>query len=136
MLGDVDTCPHGHAIPDENGKIKQEKSDGSFRVSSTARRLRILAVDNEDPGNIEKASKSRDCRPGAIVTILKKETKTASLEDRARPGERVRLDAEATASVLTAEPSVTLMKQQHSERRGNVRLGKLGARVRTALSSL
>jgi len=26
LLGDTDTCPHGHAIPDKNGNIKQEKA--------------------------------------------------------------------------------------------------------------
>jgi DtxR family Mn-dependent transcriptional regulator len=101
ILGDVDTCPHGHAIPDEKGKIKQEKSTflADFHPHQV---VKILAVDNEDP-KILRAIEKQGLKPGAIVTILKR-NKNGSLEIE-HDKETMTLP-EATATVLTAERAV------------------------------
>ena len=66
ILGDIDTCPHGHSIPDEKGNIKPEKTTliSEFRP---LQKVRILAVDNEDPRLLRRIEKL-GLRPGAVVT--------------------------------------------------------------------
>src|SRR5208283_5701325 len=47
ILGDTDTCPHGHSIPDKEGNIKEEKALPltSFQA---LQRVNILAIDEGD----------------------------------------------------------------------------------------
>jgi DtxR family Mn-dependent transcriptional regulator len=117
ILGDVDTCPHGHAIPDESGKIKREKTT-ALTEFHPHQKVRILAVDDEDP-KILRAVEKMGLRPGAIVTILKR-NKDGSL-DIEYAKETIALDS-GTAAVLMAEPapqeSLTLEEEE-------IPLGKL-----------
>ncbi len=117
ILGDVDTCPHGHAIPDESGKIKLEKST-VLSEYHPHQKVRILAVDNED-SKILRGIEKQGLKPGAIVTILKR-NKDGSLEIE-HDKEKLAL-SEATASVLTAEPAVLGVPAQEEE---EIPLGKL-----------
>jgi DtxR family Mn-dependent transcriptional regulator len=36
LLGDTDTCPHGHSIPDKEGNIKEEKADAAHQLPAAA----------------------------------------------------------------------------------------------------
>ena len=36
ILGDTDTCPHGHAIPDKEGNIKAGKSHPAHKFPAAA----------------------------------------------------------------------------------------------------
>ncbi|MBN1691146.1 MAG: metal-dependent transcriptional regulator [Dehalococcoidia bacterium] len=98
ILRGIDTCPHGHFIPDKNGNIKPEKTTllSDFRPP---RKVRILAIDNEDPKLLRKVEKL-GLRPGAVVSVLKK-NKDGSLDIEFQNA-KFTLD-NATSSVLTAE---------------------------------
>jgi DtxR family transcriptional regulator, Mn-dependent transcriptional regulator len=117
ILGEVDTCPHGHAIPDEKGKIKQEKSTvlSEFHAHQ---QVRILAVDNEDP-KVLRIIEKQGLKPGAVVTILKR-NKDGSLE--IEHGKEKLALSEATASILTAERAVAEVQIQAEQ---EIPLGKL-----------
>jgi len=100
ILGDIDTCPHGHSIPDEKGNIKPEKTT-PISEFHPLQKVRILAVDNEDAKLLRRIEKL-GLRPGAVVTVLKK-NKDGSL-DVELEREKIALDS-TIASVLTAEPA-------------------------------
>jgi DtxR family Mn-dependent transcriptional regulator len=99
ILGNVDTCPHGHAIPDEEGNIRREKMTALSELHPL-QKVRILAVDDEEPGLLRGIEKL-GLRPGAIITILKK-NRDGSLDVEFQ-NEIIVLDS-VTASVLIAEP--------------------------------
>ena len=111
ILGGIDTCPHGHSIPDEKGNIKPEKTTliSEFRP---LQKVRILAVDNEDP-RLLRGIEKLGLRPGAVVTVLKR-NKDGSLNVEFQK-EKIALD-HVTASVLTAEPVIeTLLPMVEAE---------------------
>jgi DtxR family Mn-dependent transcriptional regulator len=111
ILGDIDTCPHGHSIPDEKGNIKPEKTTliSEFRP---LQKVRILAVDNEDPRLLRRIEKL-GLRPGAVVTVLKRNKD--GLLDIEFQKEKIALD-NVTASVLTAEPVIeTVLPMEEAE---------------------
>jgi DtxR family Mn-dependent transcriptional regulator len=99
ILGDVDTCPHGHSIPDEDGNIKPEKTT-SISEFRPLQKVRILAIDNEDP-RLLRVLEQLGLRPGIVVTLLKK-NRDGSLDIEFQKG-KIALDY-TTASALTAEP--------------------------------
>ena len=103
ILGDIDTCPHGHSIPDEKGNIKPEKTTllSEFR---SPQKVRILAIDNEDP-ELLRGIEKLGLRPGAVVTVLKR-NKDGSLDIEFQK-EKITLD-NAISSVLTAEPATEM----------------------------
>ena len=98
LLGGIDTCPHGHSIPDEKGNIKLKITTplSEFRP---LQKVRILAVDNEDP-RLLRGIEKLGLRPGAVVTVLKR-NKNGSLDVEFQK-EKIALD-NVTASILTAE---------------------------------
>ena len=100
LLGDIDTCPHGHSIPDANGKIKPEKTTpiSQFRPS---KEVRILTIDNEDSALLRSIEKL-GLRPGTVVKVLKR-NKDGSLEVEFN-GEKAALDS-GIAAILMAEPA-------------------------------
>jgi DtxR family Mn-dependent transcriptional regulator len=99
LLGNVDTCPHGHSIPDKNGRMKKE-ANRPLSGFKAGQKVYIQAVGKEDPGLLQKIN-GMGLQPYSIVSIVKKE-KDGNIEvDLA--GEKVRLDAE-TASALLARP--------------------------------
>ena len=99
LLGDTDTCPHGHAIPDKNGNIKQEKA-----VPLTSflplQRVNIVAIDESDSGLLREIEK-KGLKPQVVVTI-KKKNEDGSLEIEAG-NKKISLKPQL-ASILLAEP--------------------------------
>jgi DtxR family transcriptional regulator, Mn-dependent transcriptional regulator len=72
LLGDVDTCPHGHSIPDKNGNIKNEKTLPLSKLEVKTKAC-LLAVSDEDPKllrNMEKLG----LKPGIVLQVLKRDT--------------------------------------------------------------
>jgi DtxR family Mn-dependent transcriptional regulator len=119
LLGDIDTCPHGHSIPDASGNMRPETTTpiSQFRPS---KEVRILAIDNEDAAllrNIEKLG----LRPGIVVKVLKRNT-NGSLEIEIN-GEKATLDSGIT-TILMAEPAP---QGPSIEEKAETTLGKLPA---------
>ena len=113
ILGDADTCPHGHSIPDKDGNIKQEKTIPltSFQA---LQRVNILAIDEEDSRLLEEIEK-KGLKPQVVVTILKKNA-DGSLELEA--GEKkIRLSAKLADGIYLAEPITSIeqisLKRKH-----------------------
>jgi len=105
LLGNVDTCPHGHSIPDKDGHLKKEAMQPvtSFK---TGQKVHIQAVGKEDPGLLHKIN-LLGLQPHSIITIIRKERGGALEIELA--GEKIGLDAETASSLLalpyTAEKS-------------------------------
>jgi DtxR family transcriptional regulator, Mn-dependent transcriptional regulator len=99
LLGDTDTCPHGHAIPDKEGKIKEEKAI-TLTKFQPLQRVNIVAIDEGDPGLLRDIEK-KGLKPQVIVTI-KKKNEDGSLEIQAGQ-KRIQLNARL-AAVLLAVP--------------------------------
>jgi DtxR family transcriptional regulator, Mn-dependent transcriptional regulator len=98
ILGDTDTCPHGHSIPDKNGYVKEEKTL-PLTSFQPLQRVNILAIDEGDSGLL-KVIEKKGLKPQVVLTILKK-NEDGSLELEA--GEkRIHLNAKL-AVVLLAE---------------------------------
>ena len=71
LMGNTDTCPHGHPIPDKNGNI----SDRGIKPVSEfepAQKVRISAVAKEDARLLRKVEKW-GLRPDTVVTIESKD---------------------------------------------------------------
>lgn len=102
LLGHVDTCPHGHSIPDKNGHIKQEQFVPLTQFAP-GQRVFIQAIGKEDHSLLHRID-SLGLQPPAIVSITKKE-KNGAVEVK-RSGEKIRLDAETASSIL-ARPYVS-----------------------------
>ena len=119
ILGDTDTCPHGHSIPDKNGNIKQEKAIPLTNFYPL-QRVNIVAIDEGDSRLLRDIEK-KGLKPQVIVTI-KKKNEDGSLEIEA--GEkRIRLNTKQ-ATALLAEP-VTIDKSNVSK--AETTLSKLDA---------
>ena len=99
ILGDADTCPHGHSIPDKNGHVKDEKTI-PLAGFQPLQKAYILAIGEEDPGILAEIEKL-GLRPQVVVTILKKND-DGSLELEAGKA-RIRISSKL-AAVLLAEP--------------------------------
>lgn len=72
LIGDTDTCPHGHPIPDKDGNIP----DHGVRPLSTFRprqKVCISAVAREDAGVLRRVEKL-GLRPGSVVSIEGKDS--------------------------------------------------------------
>jgi DtxR family Mn-dependent transcriptional regulator len=100
ILGDTDTCPHGHAIPDNKGNIKQEKAVPLTRFQ-TLQRVNITAIDEGD-SRLLAAIEKKGLKPQVIVTIRKK-NEDGSLELEAG-NRKIRINADL-AMALLAEPA-------------------------------
>jgi DtxR family Mn-dependent transcriptional regulator len=100
LLGDADTCPHGHPIPDKNGTTKDQKLRPlpDFDVGQT---VRISAIAIEEGRLLRKIGKL-GLKPKSIAKIERKEDDDGSLELKL-DGKRVVMD-KATADLLLARP--------------------------------
>jgi len=98
VLGNVDTCPHGHSIPDESGNIETKKTTPISQFRSH-QKVRILAVDDEKPRLLRDIERL-GLQPGVIVTILKRNN-DGSLDIEHDRG-KISLSKE-TAAILRAE---------------------------------
>ncbi|MBN1689488.1 MAG: FeoA domain-containing protein [Dehalococcoidia bacterium] len=102
LLGDVETCPHGHSIPDASGKIRLEK-DRPIAGFRPGQQVRIVKIADENPLLLRKIEKL-GLRPGATVNISKRH-RDGSLEI-VYAGESVLME-EDIASVLLADKAPT-----------------------------
>jgi len=98
LLGDADTCPHGHPIPDKNGTTKDQKLRplSDFDVGQT---VRISAVAIEEGRLLRKIGKL-GLKPKSIAKIERKDDDDGSLE-LSLDGHTVLMD-KATADCLLA----------------------------------
>jgi len=99
LLGDTDTCPHGHPIPDKNGNIKEQEIM-PLSEFEPAQKVCILAVAKEDAKllrNIEKCG----LKPKTVVLVERKDS-DGSVELKL-DGERLWLKKK-TAAYLLARP--------------------------------
>jgi DtxR family Mn-dependent transcriptional regulator len=99
ILGDTDTCPHGHAIPDNKGNIKKEKTVPLTRFQAL-QRVNITAIDEGD-SRLLAAIEKKGLKPQVIVTIHKK-NEDGSLELEAG-NRKIKINADL-AMALLAEP--------------------------------
>jgi len=118
LLGDTDTCPHGHAIPDKDGNIKAEKAIPLINFNPL-QRVNIIAIDESDSGLLRDIEK-KGLKPQVIITI-KKKNEDGSLEIEAGK-KRIRLNTKQ-AEALLAE-SIALNKSATKE---EITLSKLDA---------
>lgn len=119
LLGDIDTCPHGHSIPDAKGNIKQEKTIPLSKLSPTGE-VRILTIDNEDAGILKSIDKL-GLKPGMIIKILKRNS-DGSLDIEV-DGDTATLDSGITG-ILTAEPAPQV---SGAEEKREISLGMLSS---------
>jgi len=121
ILGNVDTCPHGHAIPDEKGNIKQVKNTplSAFRAPA---KVRIFSIDYEDP-KLLRAVEKLGLLPGAIISVTEK-NRDGSL-DIGFQNTKLTLD-NVTASFLTAEqvPVISLATDECEISLGELQSGE------------
>lgn len=99
ILGNIDTCPHGHSIPDKRGNIKPDDAIPLSKLRP-AQKVRILTIDKEEP-KLLRTVKKMGLEPQTDITILKKE-KDGSVEI-AIDNKKLWLDKELSA-VLMAKP--------------------------------
>ena len=99
ILGDADTCPHGHSIPDQKGNVKEEKTL-PLTSFQPLQRVNILAID-EGNSELLRDIEEKGLKPQVVVKILKK-NEGGSLDLEAGK-KRIRLSAKL-AAVLLAEP--------------------------------
>ena len=97
LLGDADTCPHGHPIPDKNGTTKYQKLGplSGFEVGQT---VRISAVAIEEGRLLRKIGKL-GLKPKSVAKIERKDS-DGSMQLKL-DGQKVVMD-KATADLLLA----------------------------------
>jgi DtxR family Mn-dependent transcriptional regulator len=102
ILGDTDTCPHGHSIPDKKGNVKEEKALPltSFQL---LQRVNILAIDEGDSRLLRDIEK-RGLRPQVVVTILKKNGDGSLVLEAGK--KRIRLSAKLAAVLLAEQATI------------------------------
>lgn len=96
LLGNIDTCPHGYPIPDENGNIKEQEVTplSQFEPGQSAR---IETIAEETPQLLRDIGKL-GLKPKTVVTLEKKNS-DGSIEVQAA-GERHWLTEEVAAQLL------------------------------------
>jgi DtxR family Mn-dependent transcriptional regulator len=99
ILGDTNTCPHGHSIPDKEGNVKEEKAL-PLTSFQPLQRVNIIAIDEGNPELLRDIEK-KGLKPQVIVTIRKK-NEDGSLELEVG-NKKIRIN-EKLAAILLAEP--------------------------------
>jgi DtxR family Mn-dependent transcriptional regulator len=69
LLGHVDTCPHGHSIPDKDGNVKDEKTLPLSKLEPKQKAY-LATVTREDSGLLRSIEKL-GLRPGVVLMVLK-----------------------------------------------------------------
>ncbi len=83
LIGQTDTCPHGHPIPDKDGNIP-DQGVGPLSEFEPGQKVRIAAIGRETPGLLRKVEKW-GLKPGVVVSIESKDSKGSmglKLDDR------------------------------------------------------
>lgn len=96
LLGNIDTCPHGHPIPDKNGNIKEQEVTPLSQFEP-GQSVCIETVAEETPHLLRDIDKL-GLKPKTVVTVEKKNS-DGSIEVQAA-GERRWLKKEVAAQLL------------------------------------
>ena len=83
LIGQTDTCPHGHPIPDKDGNIR-DQDVGPLSEFEPGQKVCISAIGKETPGLLRKVEKW-GLKPGAVVSIESKDSEGSmelKLDDR------------------------------------------------------
>jgi len=72
LIGQTDTCPHGHPIPDKDGNIR-DQDVGPLSEFEPGQKVCISAIGKETPGLLRKVEKW-GLKPGAVVSIESKDS--------------------------------------------------------------
>lgn len=99
ILGDVDTCPHGHYIPDSEGRMKEDQAVPLSEFQQ-GQKVRILAIAEEEPALLREIEKL-GLKPKTVVSVEAKHT-DGSLQLKV-DGKSLRLK-ESLATILMARP--------------------------------
>jgi DtxR family Mn-dependent transcriptional regulator len=99
ILGDVETCPHGHYIPDEEGNIKEEQAT-PLSEFEPGQKAYILAIAKEEPSLLRESEKM-GLKPKTVVSLESKNI-DGTLELKLN-GERLLLKKDL-ATALMARP--------------------------------
>jgi DtxR family Mn-dependent transcriptional regulator len=99
ILGDVDTCPHGHYIPDEEGNVKEEPAT-PLSEFEPGQKAYILAIAREEPALLRESEKL-GLKPKTVVSV---EAKNADGSLELKRGEERFLLKKDLAAVLMARP--------------------------------
>ncbi len=96
LIGEADTCPHGHPIPDRDGNVADR---GLRRLSefTPGQQVCISAIGKEDPALLRRVEK-RGLRPGTMVRIEEKGDDGAMVLDL--DGRSLTLDKEMASDLL------------------------------------
>jgi DtxR family transcriptional regulator, Mn-dependent transcriptional regulator len=70
ILGSVNTCPHGQPIPDESGRIKEEKASPLSRARLN-QNISVASIDREDP-QLLKSIEKLGLKPGTMLKVAEK----------------------------------------------------------------
>jgi Fe2+ transport system protein FeoA len=127
ILGDVDTCPHGHSIPDGSGHIPEENAI-PLADFSPGERGRIVTVDDEDSELLRKVGKL-GLQPGAVATVLEKNS-DGSIEINVGK-DKTHLDRVLATNLLAAP----LPADSSPEKEPDVPLSKLTAGMSAIIKS-
>lgn len=98
LMGDTDTCPHGHPIPDRDGNIRDQDARplSDFKARQ---KVRISVVAREDADLLRKVEKL-GLKPGTVVFIESKD-REGSMKLKL-DGREVVLDKDAAKDLLAA----------------------------------
>lgn len=101
LMGDTDTCPHGHPIPDRDGNIRDQdvRPLSGFKPQQ---KVRISVIAREDAQLLQKVEKL-GLKPGTVVFIESKDREGSmklKLDDR-----KVVLDKDAARDLLATRLS-------------------------------
>ncbi|MGA2367942.1 MAG: metal-dependent transcriptional regulator [Dehalococcoidia bacterium] len=119
VLGNVNTCPHGHSIPDKSGNIK-EKGMSPLSKCQAGQPLCVSAIDREAPALLRKIEKL-GLRPGIPVSIIKK-NKDGTMDLEAG-GKKISINGEM-AGVLLVSPAT---RAKEGAVTGEIPLSKLAS---------
>jgi DtxR family Mn-dependent transcriptional regulator len=100
ILGDADTCPHGHSIPDINGIIKKDEETMPLSGFHQGQKACIQAIAREDSKILRDIGKL-GLQPGSVITVLGKNN-NGSIEVEANT-QKIWINNDL-AAVLLAKP--------------------------------
>ena len=78
LLGDVETCPHGHSIPDKDGNIKSEKAIPLSKLELD-RKACLVAIAREDP-KLLRTMEKLGLKPGIVFIVVNNNKREGILE--------------------------------------------------------
>ena len=111
LLGDPDTCPHGHSIPDRNGMVKDRDTIPISEVEPSQKAC-IIAVSREDARLLRSVAKL-GLKPQAVVLVERKND-DGSVELKLN-GENISLTREIASSLLakpvSSEVEITVFEE-------------------------